>query len=442
MLSSFIQPENTVFALISFEGPDRYSLAGGLGVRMAELSRALAEAGFETHLLFVGDPSLPGRERKVGGKLTLHRWCQWISRYYPQGVYQGENEKLYDFDEGVPGYVAEQIVRPALTENKLVVIMGEEWHTANTLPNLSDLLHRQGLRDRALMLWNANNPMGFEKVNWGRLGYVTTITTVSRFMKQYMWRLGVNPLVIPNGIPRRILDNQAENNARILREKIGGDYLLFKIGRWDPDKRWNMAVEAVARLKSMGLKPKLLVRGGVEPYEGEVMHNAIRLGLNVAEIKPRDSKLENMLEEIWRAGDAEVLNLKFFIPDNLLVVLYRAADAVLANSGMEPFGLVGLEAMAAGAVTFTGSTGEDYARPFKNAVVLDTDDPAEITTYLTCLTTDRIEQIRKNARQTAANFTWDKVIDILLARINFVANTSLGPGVMENIGKGVRLSYV
>jgi len=33
-----ITPENTVFVIVSFEGRDPYSLAGGLGVRVANLS--------------------------------------------------------------------------------------------------------------------------------------------------------------------------------------------------------------------------------------------------------------------------------------------------------------------------------------------------------------------------------------------------------------------
>jgi hypothetical protein len=40
-----------------------------------------------------------------------------------------------------------------------------------------------------------------------------------------------------------------------------------------------------------------------------------------------------------------------------------SADAVFANSGHEPFGLVGLETMAAGGVACTGCSGEDYAIP-------------------------------------------------------------------------------
>ncbi len=76
------------------------------------------------------------------------------------------------------------------------------------------------------------------------------------------------------------------------------------------------------------------------------------------------------------------MNIRSFLPDALLYTLYAAADAVLANSGKEPFGLVGLEVMASGGIAVCGSTGEDYARPFDNAIVCDTGDPAELASYL------------------------------------------------------------
>jgi hypothetical protein len=46
--------------ILSFEGPDHYARASGLATRMAGLAQALAKAGYETHLWFVGDPYLPG----------------------------------------------------------------------------------------------------------------------------------------------------------------------------------------------------------------------------------------------------------------------------------------------------------------------------------------------------------------------------------------------
>ena len=74
----------------------------------------------------------------------------------------------------------------------------------------------------------------------------------------------------------------------------------------------------------------------------------------------------------------DVVSLRFGVDESLAHAFYAAADAVLANSVSEPFGLVGLEAMAAGAVVVTGGTGEDYAVSGRNAVVLETLDPDEI----------------------------------------------------------------
>ena len=125
-----LTPENVTFCLLSFEGPDPYSQAGGLGVRIMNLAQTLACRSFETHLLFVGDAAKPGREPidcdTGNGRLTLHRWCQWISSRYPSGVYAGEEEKLGDFNYSVPPFVLEEIVRPAAENGRFAVILAEE----------------------------------------------------------------------------------------------------------------------------------------------------------------------------------------------------------------------------------------------------------------------------------------------------------------------------
>lgn len=423
MRASQVSPANTEFVVMSFEGPDQYSKAGGLGVRVAELSAALAERGFDTHVMFVGDPNLPAEETVGDGRLHLHRWCQWVSRYYPEGVYQGENEKLYDFNESAPWYVMDKIVRPAAERGRIVAILGEEWHTAEAVSRISDLLYRNGLRKQAVQFWNANNTMSFHRINWGRLTFTNTVTTVSRYMKHIMWGFGCDPLVIPNGIPRRALDPVDESAVANVRATLKGDPLLFKIGRFDPDKRWNMAVETVARLKGMGMRPVLPIRGGIEPHGAEVIGNARALGLTVKEVRADGRSVADCLQALASAGPADVLDLRFFLPDDFVRIMYRAADAVLANSGHEPFGLVGLEVMGAGGIAFTGSTGEDYAIPFENSMVLDTADPGEIAGYVAHLQNhpSEKEEIRLGAARTAATFVWDRVLNNLVSKLEYIA---------------------
>lgn len=422
-----ISPENTLFVLLCFEGPDIYSTAGGLGTRVTELGEALALQGYTTHLIFIGAPDKPSVETRFDGHLILKRWSQWVSKYYPNGVYDGEEQKLYDYNESVPYHIYNEIVRPAQTEGKTVVIMGEDWHTAEAICRTSDLLNWYGLRQKVLILWNLNSLMSLHRINWGRLNFVSTICTVSKYMKHRMWSYGVNPLVIPNGIPKRHLTPVDPANVERLRE-IGrqGDprrLFLFKIGRFDPDKRWLMAVDAVARLKHSGHPVTLFVRGGIEPHGAEVLRHAYHIGLSIRDVVAQRPNLQQCMDAVANAGHADIYNLRFFLPEEFVRTSYAAADATLANSGHEPFGLVALEVMAAEGVAVTGSTGEDYAISFENAIVTETDDPDEIVGYLLYLRrhTEEQERIRTAGRHTAEQFLWDQVIANLVGKLEFLA---------------------
>jgi glycosyltransferase involved in cell wall biosynthesis len=415
-------PQRTVFALLSFEGPDQYSRAGGLGVRMNGLSRTLAQLGYETHLFFCGDPDLPGEETHEAGRLHYRRWCQWISARHRDGVYDGEDEKIRDWNSSLPLSLINQVIAPAVASDRNVVLMGEEWHTASSMNLISDSLYYRGLRDRVVMLWNANNTFGFHRINWGALAFATTMTTVSRYMKFKMWESGQNPIVIPNGIPRSsIRDADAEAVAE-LRAAAAADHFCFKIGRFDPDKRWMMAVSAAGYLKRHGRRLRLLMRGGREPHGGEVFAHAENQGLTVVDVNA-PSEPSGLAAVLREHPEADVINLTSFVSDAMLGAIYSACDAVLANSGHEPFGLVGLEVMAAGGLAVTGSTGEDYAEAFRNALVLETNDPIELVTELNLLKQrpKLAAAMRRRGRVTARQYTWEKVIDQLLLRVEFAA---------------------
>ncbi len=422
-----ISPENTMFVLLCFEGPDVYSTAGGLGTRVTELSEALAQQGYTTHLIFIGAPDKPNVETRVDGRLILKRWSQWISKYYPNGVYDGEEQKLYDFNESIPYHIYNEIVRPAQAEGKTVVILGEDWHTSEAICRTSDLLNWFGMRQKVVIMWNLNSLMSLYRINWGRLSFVSTICTVSKYMKHKMWDYGVNPLVIPNGIPKRHLTPVDPIDVERLREvaRLGDPrhLFLFKIGRFDPDKRWMMAVEAVARLKHSGHPVTLFVRGGIEPHGAEVLRHAYQMGLSIRDIVARRPNLKQCIDAVAKAGPADIYNLRFFLPEEFVRTTYAAADATLANSGHEPFGLVGLEVMAAQGIAVTGSTGEDYAVSFENTIVTETDDPDEIVGYLLYLRRhpEEQERIRTAGRQTAEQFLWDQVIENLVGKLEFLA---------------------
>lgn len=427
-MSQTLTPENTVFVQLSFEGTDPYSQAGGLGTRVYNMGEALAQAGFETHLFFIGDPNRPGEETLCGGKYTLHRWCQWISRHHPNGVYDGEDGKVNDYSISVPAYITDRIARPAVQRGKRIVVIAEEWHTVDALCNLSDLLHWHGMRHSATLMWNVNNIFSFHRINWGRLTYVASILAVSKFMKSLMSREhNIGSIVVPNGIPERMLAPQNPKLAQKLKSALdsrGHGLNLLKIGRFDPAKRWTMAVRAAAMLKDRGLRPNLMIRGGIEPHGAEVLGLAAHLGLKVHDVTCPNPNIETSIEAIRNAPrDADILNLKFFLPEQFVTLLYHCSDGVFANSGFEPFGLVGLEVMAAGGIPFTGATGEDYVVPFVNAISVETDDPRELVAYLNYLHDNpaRKEEMKKQAYTTAKQFTWPVTNENLLRRIEFIS---------------------
>jgi glycosyltransferase involved in cell wall biosynthesis len=164
------------------------------------------------------------------------------------------------------------------------------------------------------------------------------------------------------------------------------------------------------------------MRGGREAHGGEVFAHAERQGLRVLDVKAPGEPAD-LAAILHKNPDADVINLTSFVSDAMLGVIYPACDAVLANSGHEPFGLVGLEVMAAGGLAVTGSTGEDYAQAYRNALVMETDDPIELVTQLNLLKQrpQLAAAMRRRGRVTARQYTWEKVIDQLLLRVEFAA---------------------
>jgi len=400
------------FVLLSFEGLDSYARAGGLGARVSGLAIALAEAGYETHLFFIGSPEAPGHEVRCDGRLHLHRWCQWISKYHPAGVYDGEEGKVNDWNASLPSWLEQHLLSGLVGAGRPVTVIGEEWQTSWSMVELARRAADKNWSAWVRCFWNANHTFGFERVPWQALAAAATITTVSRFMKHAMWEFGVDPLVIPNGIAQEWFDACDRSAVHGFKKLAAGRLLLTKVARWDPDKRWLMALEAVADLKARGIRPLLVARGGREPHGEEVVARAQALGLSSSSVDCVDASQGALRAAIARSSASDIVLVRSPLARSQLQLLYRASDAVLANSGFEPFGLVGLEAMACGGLSFVGATGEDYATPGFDAISVQSNRPGDLVRQLLEMKSSpqRATRMRYHARRTAARFTWTEVI--------------------------------
>jgi glycosyltransferase involved in cell wall biosynthesis len=412
----YTDPSRTLFVVISFEGPDRWSQAGGLGVRVTGLADSLAILGHEVHVFFIGDPERPGEEQYNG--VQLHRWSQWLSRHYHAGVYDGEEDKRVDLTRSLPSYLTERVLLPAIRAGRVPVVLFEEWQTAECATIVNDLLQDEQVRDRAIIAWNANNAYSFDRIDWPRLANAAMITTVSRYMRSIIRARGHDALVIPNGIPDRLVRPMKPRETQRVRDAFNGTNFFFKMARWGNDKGWTQALDAMRMLRDRDRHTLLVARaGGPNGVGGALEAEGEERGLRVRGVDS-PAELGSAVAEAKR-GEADVLSLRFGVTENLARGMYAAADGTLANSVSEPFGLVGLEAMAAGGLLYTGGTGEDYAVSGRNAVVLETLEPGEIA--------DRAEEmrdnpetaarIRRNARRRARDFRWESVAGVLINRV-------------------------
>ena len=398
------------FHVISFEGADPYARVGGLATRVDGLTYALADAGAETHLWFVGDPDLPGQEARDG--LQLHRWCQWISKYKRGGVYEGEDEKARELAASLPPHLIAQHIAPHLAGGGHVVVMAEEWQTVDTVLHLDWLLRGQGLRDRVSILWNANNIFGFDRIDWRRLRAASTITAVSRHMRHRLEAWGVEAVVIPNGLAPESFKQPDRDDVAKLQQCFRGRTALAKMARWDPDKRWLGGIQLIAELKRQGWRPLFVARGGHEPHGRDVLGAARAAGLTIVDRTLSGPGPDALVDAMAETGGVDIVNIKTTVDPSARRVLFRGVDSVLANSSFEPFGLVGLETMAVGGIATTGCTGEDYALPGRNSLVLQTDDPREFIALYRRLREDptEIDAMRKAGRATARQFAWSEVV--------------------------------
>jgi glycosyltransferase involved in cell wall biosynthesis len=376
----------------------------------------LVRAGHETHLWFIGQPDLPGYELRDG--LHLHRFCQWISRYHPSGVYDGQYNKVPDFAGSLPPALVRDWLAPHVSQGGHAAIMAEEWQTADAVLHLDHLLRQTPWRNRVRMFWNANNVFGFERIDWARMRRAAHVTTVSRYMRQLMESMQIEAVVLPNGLSPDVYMAPDHDTVAQLRAAFAGRIAITKMARWDPDKNWLGSVRLVAELKRLGHRPLLIARGGLEAHGVDVLRAMHTAGLRVAPRANSEGGMRGLSSTLSNTPhDVDVLNLTSHVDPDSRRALFCASDVVLANSTREPFGLVGLEAMAAGGIACTGYTGEDYAMSGRNAIVLQTADPAEfVQLYLQVRHDPEYENsLRRAGRATARHYAWPSVIRTALA---------------------------
>ncbi len=162
-----------------------------------------------------------------------------------------------------------------------------------------------------------------------------------------------------------------------------GGFALLCVGRLSPEKGWDDALAALAVLVRAGHPAHLVACG-----DGDRAW-------------------------FWRLarhhGVADRVELCGFVPPSVMPAFYARADVVLVPSLREGFGLVGLEAMAAGVpVVSTGVGGlSDYMRHEENALLVPPASGAKLAEAVIRLTVEPSLRARLQTagRKRAAGFS-------------------------------------
>ena len=170
------------------------------------------------------------------------------------------------------------------------------------------------------------------------------------------------------------------------------DHVLLCVGRIDPQKGQVQAVRALARLLPDRPRTRLVLAGAVtnEPYA------------------------EELQREIASSGLGEAVRIVPGIPPADIPCAYHAADAFVLASIHEPFGIVILEAWAAGLPVVAHRVGgvPDFVRDGEDALLVETGDLDALVAALGRVLDDAglARRLGENGRIRAREeFSWDAI---------------------------------
>jgi glycogen(starch) synthase len=319
--------------LISWEYPP--VIEGGLARHVRKLSEHLVAAGVEVHVLTRGGEASAARSQEDRHGVTVHRlreppfpkdpseFVRWVDAM--NGDMRARAAELcesYDYDL-VHSHDWLVSRGASLTAGRF----GLPWVTT---VHATEFGRHQG--------WVQNHPQShIHAVERAMVRRADHVITCSHFMQSHVASVfGVASsriTVIPNGIdPSDVRPAVADLDGLRARFAVPSDRLVLMVGRLVYEKGFHIALDALAP---------------VIKRRGDVRYVIAGTGTAEAELKSQVRKLL-----LVRSG-----TFLGWVGDDMLHSLYHVADLCIVPSIYEPFGLVALEAMAAGCLCIVADTG-------------------------------------------------------------------------------------
>lgn len=324
------QEKRTIY-MLSWEYPPR--LVGGISRHVQELSRALVKRGERVEVITAPHENTPIYENDEG--VHVHRvlvdldtsdFLAWVDRLNHH--MEAEVDALLR-------------VRAEEGRTDEVVIHAHDWLTAQAAKNLK-LKHKLPMvatihateygRNHGL---HSDLNRTISAVEWDLSFEAWRVIACSYYMRDEISFCFQTPHekmdVIPNGIDAGKFDHEFDREAFRSFYAAPNEKIVFFVGRMVREKGAAVLVDAFARVLERFNDAKLVIAGG--GHREHLVRQADGLGIG---------------NRVYFTG---------YVDDQTLIRLYLVADVAVFPSLYEPFGIVALEAMAAGTPVVVSDAG-------------------------------------------------------------------------------------
>ncbi|HWI50945.1 MAG TPA: glycosyltransferase family 4 protein [Symbiobacteriaceae bacterium] len=369
----------TTVLMLTWEYPPH--LVGGLARHVHALAREMAAQGHDVHVLTRSAPGLPLDSMEDGVHVVR------VSPYFqePSDFRLWVCHLNYALMEA-GARVAEQIMGPA-------VVHAHDWLVAYAARGIKNLFHlpmvatihatehgrHNGIHDQGQQYIN--------DVEWWLTYEAWRVVVCSNAMRgevRWLFGLGEDKVrVIPNGIDLK----PPVEGPLPPREHFAapGEKIIYHIGRLVPEKGVAVLLEAMPQILRRH-HAKLIV-AGTGPYGDELRRRAQQLGLG---------------DRVYFVG---------WVNDATAYALYKYADVAVVPSTYEPFGIVALEAMAAGTPLVASDVGglHEIVRHEQNGLKALPGHVGSLAEQVDRMLTDRVlaKRVAETARrEVEEQYTW------------------------------------
>ena len=316
--------------MLSWEYPPR--VIGGIAPHVFFLSKSLSEIGVKVHVVTCDFPGAPAHEVIDGVEVYRIDSYKNPSPDFASWIY------LMNMNMQI-----EAAAIAARIENKIDVFHAHDWLVATAGIGLKHVFRKpllvtihsteMGRRDG---IHTQTEKMIHETEAWLTYEAWKVICCSDYMVSHARWAFGLPEdklVMVPNGVDPRVYQSIKKGEEKKFRAKFAlpEEKIVLYVGRLVYEKGIHILVNAAPRILERVNAKFIIVGSG---YMKEQLLDIV--------------KSMNLEHKVLFAG---------FLEDEILLKLQKYADVSIVPSLFEPFGIVALEAMAAGSPTVVSDTG-------------------------------------------------------------------------------------